>query len=56
VATVITHQKIPIKKHLGNLEHYEKNKHMNNRNRRRKRFPVPRLRKYLQQNHRRKLP
>ena len=49
-------QKIPRPKHPGNPEHNEKTKSKNNRNRRQQRFPAQWARKYLQQNHRRKLP
>ena len=49
-------KKAPNPKSPGNTGNNEKTKPKNNRNRREKIFPVQRARKYLQQNHRRKLP
>jgi hypothetical protein len=37
-------------------EHYENTKPKNNRNRRRRKFPAPRARKYFHKIHRRKFP
>ena len=42
-------------KHLGKPGHHEKTKLKNNRGRRRRRIPVQRHRKHIQQNYRRKL-
>ena len=43
-------------KYPGNLGHYEKTKHKDNRNRRRRKVPDQSPRKHLKQNHKRKSP